>query len=155
MHTATWLSLYDELEKISSIAEQAMDLGGLGALALPTIQKMRGKPMSEKNTQRAELGGLGILAAHPAYELGKKGLSKLKGLTGKMPKHAGMAAPMSAMMKMHGMAEAAKAATRNVGGTAKAVGSLTNNAKRAPMLQSFQASGGHAFKRDPSRAISL
>lgn len=139
-------------KKQASAADHALDVAGLGALAIPTIQKMRGKPMSEKNTHRAEIGGLGVLAAHPTYELAKKGLSKLKPVLSKIKKAAG---PMSAMMKMHSMADAAKAATKGVGSASKAIGSVTNNAKRAPMLQSFMATSGHAFKPNPSRAISL
>lgn len=163
MHTATWLSFYDELEKIAGLGAGAADIAGLGMLAAPTIQKMRGKPMSEKGKDRAELAGLGVLGgsvvAEHSKELksaAKSGFSKLKGMASKFKK----ASPsMSAMMKMHGMADAAKAAAKAAAkgakGTAKAVGSLTNNAARAPMLQSFMASGGHAFKANPNRALSL
>lgn len=57
--------------KVGSVGAHAAELAGLGMLAAPTIQKMRGKPMSEKNKDRAELGGLGVLAAPSALSLGK------------------------------------------------------------------------------------
>lgn len=82
-------------EKKSGLGAGALDMAGLGMLAAPTIQKMRGKPMSDKNKDRAELGGLGVLGgsvaaehAKDAVKAGKTGLSKLKSLASKFPKHA-------------------------------------------------------------------
>ena len=60
--------------KVGSVGAHAAELAGLGMLAAPTIQKMRGKPMSEKNKDRAELGGLGVLAAPSALALKKPAL---------------------------------------------------------------------------------
>lgn len=77
MNTATWLSLHDELEKIAS---HAAELAGLGILAAPSIQHLRGKEMSEKNKARTEVAGLGVLAAPSALAAGKAGLSKGKAL---------------------------------------------------------------------------
>jgi hypothetical protein len=57
-------------------ASDMAELAGLGTLAAPTIQKMRGKPMTEKNEHRTELAGLGVLAAPSAYNLAKKYLKK-------------------------------------------------------------------------------
>jgi hypothetical protein len=47
----------------------AVELGGLGILARPSIQKIRGKPMTESSTAKHELLGLGTLAAPSAYHL--------------------------------------------------------------------------------------
>ena len=57
-------------------ASHAAELAGLGALAVPTIQKMRGKPISDKASHRWELGGLATLAAPSLYAVGKKALGK-------------------------------------------------------------------------------
>lgn len=87
MHTAMMLSLQDELEKIAS---HAAELAGLGMLAAPSISHLRGKDWSEKNKARMEVAGLGVLAAPSALAVGKAGLSKLKGLASKLPKHASL-----------------------------------------------------------------
>jgi len=52
----------------------AADLAGLGALAAPTVQSMRGKPMTEQKRNKYELAGLGILAAPSAINVGQKAL---------------------------------------------------------------------------------
>lgn len=54
----------------------AAELAGLGTLAVPSIQAMRGKPMSEKNKNRAEVAGLGILAAPTIAGMAKKVLKR-------------------------------------------------------------------------------
>ena len=52
----------------------AAELGGLGTLAIPSIQHLRGKPMSENTKSKLEIAGLGTLAA--PYVVGgiRKGL---------------------------------------------------------------------------------
>lgn len=67
MHVATYAAFRDELEKLAY--HSAVDIAGLGILAAPTIQKMRGKPMSERGTHAAELGGLGVLAGSSAHKI--------------------------------------------------------------------------------------
>lgn len=57
-------------------ASHLAELAGLGALAAPTVQSLRGKPMSEKNKSRTELAGLGILAAPSALSLGRRLIGK-------------------------------------------------------------------------------
>lgn len=54
----------------------AAELAGLGTLAAPSIQAMRGKPMSEKAKNRAEVAGLGILAAPTIAGMAKKVLKR-------------------------------------------------------------------------------
>ena len=74
MNVATYAAFKDELEKLSWHA--GAEIAGLGILAAPTIQKMRGKPMSERGTHAAEIAGLGTLAvpaAHSIYKAVKKG----------------------------------------------------------------------------------
>lgn len=67
MHAATYTAFKSELEKIAY--HSVVDIAGLGMLAAPTIQKMRGKEMSEKGTHAAELGGLGVLGASSAHKI--------------------------------------------------------------------------------------
>jgi hypothetical protein len=74
MNAVSYVAFKDELEKIAGwgdLATHAAEVGGLGILAAPTIQKMRGKKMSEKGEHAAELGGLGVLAAPSAAHLAK------------------------------------------------------------------------------------
>ncbi len=47
----------------------ATELAGLGILARPSIQKLRGKQVSHANEAKHELLGLGTLAAPSAYHL--------------------------------------------------------------------------------------
>ena len=73
MDVVTYSGFKNELEKIAY--HSVVDIAGLGMLAAPTVQKMRGKEMSEKGTHAAELGGLGVLAgssAHKIYSGAKK-----------------------------------------------------------------------------------
>jgi hypothetical protein len=77
-------------KKEASVGHAAVDIAGLGVLAAPTIAKKMGKPMSEKNKDRAELGGLGMLAGGVAHEhrhdflnAAKNGVKKL---TTRVPK---------------------------------------------------------------------
>lgn len=44
-------------------ANHLAEVAGLGTLAAPSIQALRGKPMKEHNAHKVELAGLGILAA--------------------------------------------------------------------------------------------
>jgi len=52
-------------------ANRAAELAGLGILAAPSFQRLRGKPMSEDNEAKAEVLGLGVLAAPTTYHWGK------------------------------------------------------------------------------------
>lgn len=67
MHAVTLTAFRDELEKLAY--HSVVDIAGLGILAAPTVQKMRGKEMSEKGTHAAELGGLGVLAGSSAHKI--------------------------------------------------------------------------------------
>lgn len=53
---------------------------GLGILAAPSVAGLAGRPMEDKTKELAEVGGLGVLAAHPAYELGHATVGAAKGL---------------------------------------------------------------------------
>lgn len=53
-------------------AGAASELAGLGMLAAPSIQYLRGKPMKEDTAHKVELAGLGTLAAPYLYNVGKK-----------------------------------------------------------------------------------
>lgn len=57
-------------------ANVAAELVGLGTLAVPSIQSLRGKPMSEHTKDKFELAGLGTLAAPYAVQAGKKLLTR-------------------------------------------------------------------------------
>lgn len=54
------------------LASPGLDLAGLGVLAVPSAQTLANTRASqtERNHAKWELGGLGVLAAHPAWELG-------------------------------------------------------------------------------------
>jgi len=66
----------EEPIKEANALGHAAELAGLGVLARPSIQKLRGKPVSEKSERVHELAGLGILAAPSAVELGRKILKR-------------------------------------------------------------------------------
>ena len=57
-------------------ANAAAELAGLGMLAVPSIQGLRGKPMKEKHKDALEVAGLGTLAAPYVHSLGKKLLTR-------------------------------------------------------------------------------
>jgi hypothetical protein len=59
-------------------ANAAAELAGLGMLAVPSVQHLRGKPMSEGTKSKIEIAGLGTLAAPYAWQAGKKLLSRGK-----------------------------------------------------------------------------
>ena len=59
-------------------ANHAAEIAGLGLLAVPSIQHLRGKPMSEDTAHKIELGGLGVLAAPSLANLGGEALEYMK-----------------------------------------------------------------------------
>jgi len=73
------------LSKIKGVAKSnavpALENLGLGVLAVPSAQTMFDPNASDHDKSHAkyELGGLGILAAHPTYELGHAAYQGLKG----------------------------------------------------------------------------
>ncbi len=71
--------LYDHYKTASNLVN-ALEVGGLGILAKPGVDTLRNPNASaeEKNHAKYESAGLGVLAAHPAYELGKEYLPKAK-----------------------------------------------------------------------------
>jgi hypothetical protein len=87
---ATIDGFFDELEKISneSPLRMANELAGLGVLAVPSLQHLRGKPMSDHHSHMMEIGGLGMLAAPYVHDLGAKAISGLRGLGGAAVKAA-------------------------------------------------------------------
>ena len=64
----------------SSNMVNGLEAAGLGILAAPSVAGLAGHPMGEKTKEIAEVGGLGILAAHPTYELGHAAVNAVKGL---------------------------------------------------------------------------
>lgn len=52
------------------------EVAGLGILAKPSIDELRGKKVNEKSKARTEVAGLGVLAAPSAYNLGKHLLTR-------------------------------------------------------------------------------
>lgn len=158
-------------EKKSSAGHALVDIAGLGILAKPSLDEARGKHVNEKTKAKMELAGLGTLAGGVAHEhrkefgvLAKKGLGKLKGFAGKgakmaLTKKAGLFSSMGMgkMMKMHGMADASRAAANKAVPAAASAGkkALTNpnSTARATALAGHTAVGGHAFK--PKKAIDF
>ena len=64
----------------SSNMVNGLEAAGLGILAAPSVAGLAGHPMGEKTKEIAEVGGLGVLAAHPTYELGHAAVNAVKGL---------------------------------------------------------------------------
>ena len=69
---------FEAFEKKAETASHLAELAGLGIIAAPSIQHLRGKPMSESKAHKYEIAGLGTLAAPSVYHLGKKFVSKGK-----------------------------------------------------------------------------
>jgi hypothetical protein len=64
--------------KLAGLGAHAAEIAGLGILARPSINHLRGKEMTEKNKALHETAGLGILAAPSAYSMGKQLLTKAR-----------------------------------------------------------------------------
>jgi hypothetical protein len=64
--------------KHANVGSTALEMGGLGILGAPSLKTLRDPKASAKDKKHAkwELGGLGVLAAHPAYELGTRVLKR-------------------------------------------------------------------------------
>ncbi len=65
-------------EKKAGVAVPALEAAGLGILAVPGIRTLRDPNASahDKNHAAWETAGLGVLGAHPMYELGQHALGK-------------------------------------------------------------------------------
>jgi hypothetical protein len=63
-------------------ANAAAELAGLGLLAVPSIQSLRGKPVKEKTKDIMEIAGLGTLAAPYVHQIGKSLLPKKNAVAG-------------------------------------------------------------------------
>lgn len=127
----------------SSNIESLVEVGGLGVLALPSIQALRGKPMSDHKAHKFELAGLGILAAPYARSLAK-GLLKTPSLKGLVKKAGwfGFEAAKKTMIPNR-IARAAGSATERAGANGvarRAVPQLTGLDKmRALSRESLEA----------------
>lgn len=66
--SAFWIGFTKQAEAFSHLAE----IAGLGILAAPSIQKLRGKPMKEHTASKFELAGLATLAAPAIKHLAGK-----------------------------------------------------------------------------------
>jgi chorismate mutase len=60
------------------------EVAGLGVLAVPSVQSLRGKHMNEKTKDMYEIGGLGMLAAPSAYHAGKSLFQKAAPIVSKL-----------------------------------------------------------------------
>lgn len=140
-------------KKVASAWAHAAELGGLGILAAPSVQHLRGKEMSEKNKSRAEVAGLGVLAAPTAIGVAKKGLGMLKKVKkASLKKQAALfgigagfrnAAANASHMAIKGMQGGG---AKSLAGSA-AVGAAKKLAPQAPRAIPTAAQvGGHAFK---------
>ena len=76
-------SFWDGFEKRASVAEHAIEAAGLGILARPSIQHLRGKEMSESSAHKHEVAGLGVLAAPSLARLGHAAYTAAKGVVQK------------------------------------------------------------------------
>lgn len=71
-------NFWSGFQKRGSGLSTAAELGGLGILAVPSIQDLRDKPMGNKTKAALEVAGLGTLAAPYVSEIGKKILTRGK-----------------------------------------------------------------------------
>ena len=69
--------------KLANLGVAGAELAGLGVLARPSVKDLRNPAMDQTHKSHAkyELAGLGILGAHPAYEIGSHFAGKLRPLT--------------------------------------------------------------------------
>ena len=77
-YRSTRVAMHQMFPKLASggMWGHAAELAGLGILARPAINHLRGKEMSEKSKALHEVGGLGILAAPSAYAMGRRILTR-------------------------------------------------------------------------------
>jgi hypothetical protein len=71
-----------KFKKVGSAAEHLTEIAGLGVLAKPSIDRLRGKEVDERKAAKQEIAGLGILAAPSALKLGKSAYNKFKTFKG-------------------------------------------------------------------------
>lgn len=76
---ATWATFASELEKLANQWETAGELAGLGILAVPGIQALRGKHVDEMTKHKYDVGGLGVLGAATLAPAATEGLKRLGG----------------------------------------------------------------------------
>lgn len=62
----------------SPLWHSAAEIGGLGMLAKPSIDELRGKHVDEKKKAKTEIAGLGVLAAPAAHEMGSGIMAKFR-----------------------------------------------------------------------------
>ena len=75
-------NFWSGFEKRASGWSTAAELGGLGVLAVPSIQKLRGHPMDEDTAAKMEVLGLGTLAAPYLGSMAREGAGKAWGKLG-------------------------------------------------------------------------
>lgn len=69
-------NFWSGFEKRASGWSTAAELGGLGVLAVPSIQKLRGHPMDEDTAAKLEVLGLGTLASPYLGSMAREGAGK-------------------------------------------------------------------------------
>src|SRR5512144_454582 len=91
--------LNDVMEKLAVGAlGHATELAGLGILAKPSIDKIRGKEVDERKAAKYETAGLGVLALPSAVELAHKAVTKMKKATVNPAALRGRAAVLSGQL---------------------------------------------------------
>lgn len=69
-----------KVNKTASLAVPSLENLGLGILAAPSAAHLMGHEMNEDNKSKMELAGLGVLAAHPTYELASAAVPGIKSI---------------------------------------------------------------------------
>lgn len=134
MNTVQMSSFSDELYKIATGAlGHATEIAGLGILAKPSIDKLRGKKVDERSAAKKEVAGLGVLAAPSAVGLasgtkwGKRVGETVKNFAGKFKK--------AALGEFAGAAfKGSKNMTRSLKGTIAATGPGVKTLKKPGAL---------------------
>jgi len=81
-------NFWSGFEKRASGLSTSVELAGLGTLAVPSIQRLRGKPMDENDTAKLEVLGLGTLAAPYAAPYARKAFPAKETFSKKVSKGA-------------------------------------------------------------------
>jgi hypothetical protein len=163
MNIVTYRALREELSKIAGLGQAALEVGGLGILGKPSLSTLRSPTASKKEKSHAkwELGGLGVLAAHPALEVGKHFLKRGSALDGLLQlfkeKRALAPSPgVAKMMNLHRISDAFRSASKGISPAAGAIQSGAKAMGRAKeyssMMPSAQAIGR---KFTPAKALEF
>lgn len=132
--------------KVSGMGAAALETAGLGVLARPSVQNLRkpGATKEQKSHAKHEIAGLGILAAHPMYEIGSHLLKKGSAIL-KLANMAGRASTMLANQGAKVLSHSPLATT--------SLGASTLRASTAPMHGGNMRGAAEAARKAKVQAV--